>query len=174
MYVPGIALLPTKHWNANATSRYSAPLAGNLTRTPANSKLPLTTQAWLYVDGLDVAALPPATTTPAKLIAGFTDAINQAHAADKKIWLGTIPPASNAIMDGTVSAPNSERYRETVNAWIRTQHLADGVIDFDVALRSPSNPTVLNPAYSGPDHLHPNLAGYQVMANAVNLDTLTG
>lgn len=48
------------------------------------------------------------------------------------------------------------------------------MIDFDVALRSPSNPTVLNPAYCGPDHLHPNLAGYQVMANAVNLDTLTG
>lgn len=31
---------------------------------------------------------------------------------------------------------------------------------------------VLNPAYSGPDHLHPNIDGYQAMANAVNLATL--
>jgi lysophospholipase L1-like esterase len=31
---------------------------------------------------------------------------------------------------------------------------------------------VLNPAYSGPDHLHPNLAGYQVMANTVSLSML--
>ena len=56
--------------------------------------------------------------------------------------------------------------------WIRTQHLTDGIIDFDAALRDPTDPAVLNPRYSGPDHLHPNLLGYQVMADTVSLSLL--
>jgi lysophospholipase L1-like esterase len=36
-------------------------------------------------------------------------------------------------------------------------------------LRNPTNHTVLRPAYSGPDHLHPNLVGYRAMARAVDL-----
>jgi lysophospholipase L1-like esterase len=59
-----------------------------------------------------------------------------------------------------------------VNAWIRTQHLADGVVDFDAALRDPSDPAILNPVCAGPDNLHPNLLGYQVMANTVSLAML--
>ena len=85
---------------------------------------------------------------------------------------GTLLPASNAFFDGTITAPKSELYREQVNDWIRSQHLADGVVDFDAALRDPSDPSVLNPAYAGPDHLHPDLAGYQVMANTVSLSML--
>ena len=92
-----------------------------------------------------------------------------AHTDGVKIWLGTLLPASNAFFDGTITAPKSEPYREQTNEWIRSQHVADGVVDFDAALRDPSDPHVLNPAYSGPDHLHPNLAGYQVMANTVDL-----
>jgi lysophospholipase L1-like esterase len=86
--------------------------------------------------------------------------------------VGTRLPASNAFFDGTISAPKSELYRERVNEWFRTQHFADGVVDFDAVLRDPSDPHVLNPAYSGPDHLHPNLAGNQAMANAVSLSLL--
>ncbi len=95
-----------------------------------------------------------------------------AHAQGVKIWLGTLLPASNAIIDGPATSPLSEIYREQVNAWIRTQHLADGVIDFDAALRDPNDPTVLNPIYSSADHLHPNLLGYQKMAATVNLAML--
>lgn len=97
-----------------------------------------------------------------------------AHAAHIKIWLGTLSPASNAVFDGVLTAPQSEANREQVNSWIRTQHLADGVVDFNATLRDPTDPTVLNPAYAGPDNLHPNLLGYQVMANAVNLNMLSG
>jgi lysophospholipase L1-like esterase len=278
MFVPGLQLFPTKHWDANATSFYSLPGSGDLTASPTDADFAGHTEAWLYVDGLDVEAptetasivafgdsitdgfvaanafslpasqsimnengrypddlqrrlidagiplsvvdagiagnrvvtdgepqsmglsalqrfqqdaldvpgvkgviftegindlgLPPARTTPDLLVAGYEQIIAMAHAAGVKIWIGTLSPASNAIFDGTLTAPQSEVDRELVNAWIRSQHLADGVVDFDAALRDPSNPTVLNPAYSGPDHLHPNLAGYQVMADTVSLAML--
>jgi lysophospholipase L1-like esterase len=278
IFLPGVQSFPTKHWNANATSFYAAPATGDLAGVESNGAFLLRTEAWLYVDGIDVEAptstaaivafgdsitdgfvastplslpvtlaiadknerypddlqrrmdadgiplsvlnagissnrlvtdgeplllglsgvqrfeedaldvpgvkgvivlegindlgIPPATTTPNQLIAGYEELIAMAHAHGVKIWLGTLTPASNAIIDGTVSAPHSEEYREQVNAWIRTQHLADGVIDFDAALRNPSDPAVLNPRYSGPDHLHPNLLGYQVMADTVNLSMM--
>ena len=126
----------------------------------------------LVLEGINDLGIPPAVTTPAELIAGYQQLIAMAHAAGIKIWLGTIMPASNAVIDGTLLAPKSERYREQVNAWIRTQHLADGVVDFDAALRDPSDPAILNPVYAGPDNLHPNLLGYQVMANTVSLAML--
>jgi lysophospholipase L1-like esterase len=110
--------------------------------------------------------------TPAQLEAAYTQLISQARAAGLKIWLGTITPASNAVIDGTLTAPNSEAYREQVNAWIRTQTLSDGFVDFDAAVRNPSDPSQLLPSLAGPDNLHPNLAGYQAMANAVNLAQL--
>jgi lysophospholipase L1-like esterase len=43
------------------------------------------------------------------------------------------------------------------------------VIDFDEATRDPAHPARLLPAYDSGDHLHPNDAGYQAMANAVDL-----
>ncbi len=278
MYMSGVQGSPTKHWNANATSWYSPPASGDLSAASSDARFSLHTEAWLYVDGIDVESpigtdsivafgdsitdgfvaatplsepvslavadkngrypddlqrrldaagirlsvanegigsnrlvtdgeplmlglsgvqrfqqdalavpgvkgvllqegindlgLPPQSTTPADLIAGYEQVIALAHADGVKIWLGTLLPASNAFFDGTVTAPRSELYRQQVNAWIRTQHLADGVVDFDAALRDPSDPHVLNPAYSGPDHLHPNLAGYQVMADTVSLSML--
>ncbi len=110
--------------------------------------------------------------TPADIIAGYTRLIDQAHAAGARIWLGTITPAANSIVDGTVTAPDSERNRQQINTWIRGQHLADGVADFDAALRDPADPSTLLPAYASVDNLHPNLAGYQAMANAVDLGML--
>jgi len=123
-------------------------------------------------EGINDLGIPPATTTGAELITGFRKLIAMAHAAHVKVWLGTILPASNALFDGTVLAPHSESYREQVNRWIRHQHRADGVIDFAAALHDPSHPTQLNPRYSGPDHLHPNLTGYRVMARTVRLRLL--
>jgi lysophospholipase L1-like esterase len=59
--------------------------------------------------------------------------------------------------------------REAVNRWIRGGGAFDGVIDFDAVLRDPGHPSRLQPRYASPDHLHPNDAGHQAMADAVDL-----
>jgi lysophospholipase L1-like esterase len=59
-----------------------------------------------------------------------------------------------------------------VTALLLTSGAFDGVIDFDAVMRDPANPLRLNPAYDSGDRLHPNDAGYQAMADAINLDML--
>ncbi|HEY3713465.1 MAG TPA: SGNH/GDSL hydrolase family protein [Jatrophihabitantaceae bacterium] len=124
----------------------------------------------LLLEGINDLGL--SSRTPEEIIAGYTQLIDQSHAAGVRIWLGTITPAANSIVDGTLAAPDSEQYRQQINTWIRGQHLADGFVDFDAALRDPADPSTLLPAYASVDNLHPNLAGYQAMANAVDLGLL--
>jgi len=57
--------------------------------------------------------------------------------------------------------------RAAINAWIPKPGHSDTVIDFDQALRDPTRPERLNPAYDSGDGLHPNEAGYRAMADAV-------
>lgn len=67
----------------------------------------------------------------------------------------------------------NEQDRQAVNAWIRTPGRFDAVIDFDKLMRDPANPSKLAPAYDSGDGLHPSLAGYKAMADAVPLDLFT-
>jgi lysophospholipase L1-like esterase len=53
------------------------------------------------------------------------------------------------------------------NAWNRTSHQFDPVLDFDRAVRDPANPRQINPAYDVGDHLHMNPAGYGGIASNV-------
>ncbi|MFE0257850.1 RICIN domain-containing protein [Streptomyces sp. NPDC059010] len=100
---------------------------------------------------------------------GMQKVIDRAHAVGVKIIGGTILPYEGA---GYYTS-DGEKVRKAVNEWIRTSGAFDGVIDFDKAMQHPGNPLRLNPAYDSGDHLHPNDAGYQAMANAVNLALLT-
>ena len=59
--------------------------------------------------------------------------------------------------------------RQAVNAFMQTAGVFDGVIDFDIVTRDPAHPETLLPAYDSGDHLHPNDAGYKVMAEAIDL-----
>ncbi|WP_405662444.1 RICIN domain-containing protein [Streptomyces sp. NBC_00079] len=104
--------------------------------------------------------------TADQIIAGYQTMINQAHTAGVRIIGGTILPNS------TQTAAKAA-IRAQVNQWIRTSGAFDAVIDFDAALRDPANPAQLLPAYDSGDHLHPNSAGMQAMANTVNLSLLT-
>ena len=62
-----------------------------------------------------------------------------------------------------------ESTRQAVNEWIRNGGEFDGVIDFDAAIRDPDDPQVMKAEYDSGDFLHPNDAGMQAMAHAVNL-----
>jgi lysophospholipase L1-like esterase len=101
------------------------------------------------------------------LIPVYEQLITAAHDAGLKIYGGTLLPFAGSH-GGDYGTPAGEQERQKVNAWIRTSGAFDGVIDFDKATRDPADPTRLLPAYDA-DHLHPNDAGYQAMANAVNL-----
>jgi lysophospholipase L1-like esterase len=106
--------------------------------------------------------------TAAQVIAGYQDLIAHAHARGVRIFGATLLPYQGA---GYYS-PAGEAVREAVNAWIRTSGAFDGVIDFDAVMRDPADPLRLDPAYDSGDHLHPDDAGYQAMADAINLDML--
>jgi lysophospholipase L1-like esterase len=106
--------------------------------------------------------------TAGQIIAGYQQLIAAAHARGLRIFGATLLPFQGA---GYYSAAG-EATREAVNAWIRTSGAFDGVIDFDKVMRDPADPLRLNPAYDSGDHLHPNDAGYQAMANAINLAML--
>jgi lysophospholipase L1-like esterase len=106
--------------------------------------------------------------TAQDLITGYQNLIRQAHAARVRLIGGTILPDKGA---GYYSEP-AEAIRQAANTWIRTSGAFDGVVDFDKALADPANPAALNPAFDSGDHLHPNEAGMQALANAVDLTLL--
>jgi lysophospholipase L1-like esterase len=119
--------------------------------------------------GLSTSRRHPGTAIgAAPIIAGYRQLIARAHARGLKIFGGTLLPFAGAVYYTAAG----EATREAVNAWIRTSGAFDGVIDFDAAMRDPADPLRLNPGYDSGDHLHPNDAGYQVMADAINLDML--
>jgi lysophospholipase L1-like esterase len=99
--------------------------------------------------------------------------VDKAKAKSVKVYLATLTPFDYALgPDGNPSpyfdAP-SEAKRQQVNAWSRANTAkADGVIDFDAAIRDPNAPSKMLAAYDSDDHLHPNDQGYQAMANAID------
>jgi lysophospholipase L1-like esterase len=65
-----------------------------------------------------------------------------------------------------------ERTRVQVDDYLRTSTDFDGLIDFDALLRDPEQPDRLRPQWDSGDHIHPNDAGNQAMADAVPLNLL--
>ena len=78
----------------------------------------------------------------------------------------TLPPNGSSPTPG-VYTPENEAKRQAVNRWIRTTREFDGVADYDLALRDPSNRTQLFPAYNFGDGIHPNDAGHEALARAI-------
>ncbi len=115
-------------------------------------------------------AVPNTNVTAAQIEAGYQQMISMTHAAGLKIFGATLTPFKGA----GYWSPAGEAKREAVNNWIRTSHAFDGVIDFAKAVQDRFNPLYINPAYNSGDNLHPNDAGYEAMADAINLDLLSG
>jgi lysophospholipase L1-like esterase len=103
-----------------------------------------------------------------QIIDGMKTLIARAHAKHIKIYGATLTPYGNNGWPYHSLA--GEQTREAVNAWIRGPGAFDGVVDFDKAIRDPAHPLQMLPAYDSGDHLHPSSAGYQAMANAIDLN----
>jgi lysophospholipase L1-like esterase len=112
---------------------------------------------------------PRALTLATNLIAAYSEFAAEAHEKQIRIFGATITPFGGS---GYYS-PEHEAIREDVNAWIRTNSVFDGLIDFDAAVRNAATVTNLQPAFvHGPnanDGLHLNAAGYRAMGEAVDL-----
>jgi lysophospholipase L1-like esterase len=111
---------------------------------------------------------PEQAVSQADIIAGLGSLVDAAHSAGKRVYLATLTPFGGTMAPYYDDA--GEAKREAVNAWIRNTADADGVIDFDAAVRDPSDPLSMLTAYNSGDHLHPNDAGYAVMAGSIDLD----
>jgi lysophospholipase L1-like esterase len=102
-----------------------------------------------------------------QIIDGMKQLVARAHAKGVKIYGATLTPFGGA--GWPYHSSRNEKKREAVNAWIRNGGAFDGVADFDKAIRDPARPDRMLQAYDSGDHLHPNGAGYEAMANAVDL-----
>jgi lysophospholipase L1-like esterase len=107
-----------------------------------------------------------------EIIEGLEKLIDQAKAKDLKVWLATITAASNSPLHGVDVAPNSDRDRQAINDWIRTEADVDGYFDFDEAVHDPANPAILSTQFASPDGLHLNPAGYEKIAAAVDVQAV--
>jgi lysophospholipase L1-like esterase len=104
-----------------------------------------------------------------RLISAYEGFIDAAHARDIRVYGAPILPFGG----NGYGTPAHEAARQAVNAWIRTSGRFDAVIDLDAAVRDPANPNQLLRAYDSGDFLHLSPAGYQAMANAIDLALFT-
>jgi lysophospholipase L1-like esterase len=101
-----------------------------------------------------------------QLISGVKQLISQAHSGGLKFLCSTLTPFHGAFYWTSAGETAREQYDAFV---LGSSSGCDGIVDQDTATHDPSNPTQFLPAYDSGDHLHPNDAGYQAIANSVNL-----
>lgn len=79
------------------------------------------------------------------------------------------------ILPGGYPPEQVEQHR-LVNTWLfeQGQQWFDAIFDFATRLSSPDDEAVLHPAYDSGDGVHPNDEGYRLMAEAVDINQLTG
>jgi len=103
------------------------------------------------------------------VIAGLKQIAAQAHAYGIKVIGGTVTP----FQGYSAWTPAYETQRQAVNSFVRNSGgVFDAYVDFDAAVRDPANPAAMLAVDDSGDHLHPGPAGYQAMANVVDLSKL--
>lgn len=102
-----------------------------------------------------------------QITGAYRQLAERAHAHGIRLIVGTITPFQGS--DYYHPGPETEADRQAINRFIRAAAFFDGVIDFDQVVRDPAKPDHLLPAYDSGDHLHPSMAGYRAMAEAVPL-----
>jgi lysophospholipase L1-like esterase len=110
--------------------------------------------------------------TPEAIIGGYKQLIERAHAHGLKIIGATLTPFGDAFADTPFEGyytPEKEKIRLALNAFIRSGAF-DGVIDFDKVIVDPQKPGHAQAKFDKGDHLHPNAAGYEAMAGAIDFE----
>jgi lysophospholipase L1-like esterase len=133
----------------------------------------VTTVVWLEgVNDLAAGASADA------IIDGFREGVRRLHARGIRVMAATI--VSSVGSTSAHGTPDANARRQTINTFLRTSPIFDGVADFDAATIDPATgglraEFVPNSSVGGPgDHLHPNRAGYAAMGEAVDLAVVMG
>ncbi len=103
--------------------------------------------------------------TAEELIGGYRQIIERCHAQGIKVMGATLTPSEGV----PTYSERGEEVRVAVNGWIRAKGNFDAVVDFEAVLRDPQHPARLKTEGDSGDHIHPNDAANQVMADAFDL-----
>ncbi|XVU27759.1 SGNH/GDSL hydrolase family protein [Actinoplanes sp. CA-054009] len=122
---------------------------------------------WVIVADLGINDLGGAdASTGNRLVAGLRQMVQRSHAAKIKVVCATLVPFAGS--EGYSSA--GEAGRAVFNRFVRSSGSGcDAVADFDAAVRDQADPTRWNASYDQGDHMHPNNAGMEALAAAVDL-----
>jgi lysophospholipase L1-like esterase len=130
----------------------------------------------IVLEGIVDIGLPGTEFAPASeavsvddLIAGMKQLIARAHDRGMKVFGATQTPFSGATVIPGMFSAEKETQRKALNQWIRSSHAFDAVIDFEKIVLDPAHPEQILPAFDSGDHIHPNDAGYEAMANSIDI-----
>lgn len=112
----------------------------------------------------DVFSLPKEVVNAEMLEQGIRAVTQICRQHKSKIFLGTIMPfGAYPIQVGE----DAKKIRNEVNAWVRTQTIADGYFDFSKEIESSAKAGYMKEEYHLGDGLHPNVMGGEKMADLV-------
>lgn len=108
---------------------------------------------------------------------GMREVVRRVRAAAPNVrMIGATVVSALGSTNAAHGSPEQDARRQALNAFIRTSGIFDRVADFDAATLDPATGQ-LRPEFvpdsttGGPgDRLHPNRAGYQAMAQSIDLD----
>ncbi len=108
--------------------------------------------------------------TAKRIIDVYKQIIRESHEKGIYVFGGTITP----FKGNSYYSADHEKGRSTINQWIRTTKMLDGVIDFDEAVRNPLDPEAMQSEFLFEnDWLHLNAQGYETMGGCVDLSLFT-
>ena len=112
--------------------------------------------------GTEVNPFRPMSDLPSasELEKGIEYYVTKAKQNNLKVILGTLLP----IYGWRTYAPFREELKNEFNDWIRSYKGADGVLDFDKAVRSQNNAAAFAEGFNSGDNLHPSEKAYEAMA----------
>lgn len=99
------------------------------------------------------------------LIGAYKQIIAKAHEHQIGVVACTILPFRGAFY----YSDEKDKVRQAVNNWMRTSGAFDAVVDFEAAVKDPSDPLKIREDMHRGDNLHPNPAGYEAMAKAFDI-----
>ena len=108
--------------------------------------------------------------TAKRIIDVYKQIIREAHQKGIYVFGATITP----FKGNNYYSADHEKGRSTINQWVRTTKMLDGVIDFDKAVRNPQDTIAMQSQFLFEnDWLHLNAKGYETMGGCIDLNLFT-